>query len=257
MKILGVIPARYSSTRFPGKPLVDILGKPMIWWVYNQARKAEKLSNLIVATDDERISKVCDRFNIPWVMTKTSHETAANRLYEVSTCKKADYYVQINGDEPLIESWLIDLVVPSEILQDVEFGSSLVSKMSNPVEVMDPSNIKVVFDENYNTLYMSRSPIPFPYKTLNFNYYKHIGIIGYNKKMLDLYNNTKPGITESIEGIDTLRFNDYSKIFKAIKAPMVNSLSIDTPKDLEKVIEIIKIKFANNELQDIKELLCK
>ncbi|WLQ70986.1 3-deoxy-manno-octulosonate cytidylyltransferase [Campylobacter jejuni] len=255
MKILGVIPARYGSTRFPGKPLVDILGKPMIWWVYQQAKRAKKLTNLIVATDDERIFRVCDEFDIPWMMTKTTHQTAANRLYEVSNKEEATYYIQINGDKPVIEACLIDLVIPNEIPQDIEFGLNLVVKMDNPVEVMEPSNIKVVFDKNGNVLYMSRSPIPFPYKSLKFNYYKHIGVIGYNKKMLDLYNNTKPGIRESIEGIDTLRFNDYGKVFKAIKASYIKSLSIDTPKDLEKVIEIIKTKFKNNELNNIKEIL--
>lgn len=255
MKILGVIASRYASSRFPAKALADILGKPMIWWVYQQSKKSKKLDKLLIATDDERIVKICDKYEMPSIMTSSSHQTAANRLYEVSTKLNFDYYIQINGDEPLIDANLIDLVVPNEILQDFEFGSSLVAQMSEPSEVLDPSNIKVVFDENFNTLYMSRAPIPFPYKTLNFKYYKHIGIIGYNKKMLELYDKTQAGVTERIEGIDTLRFNDYGKIFKSIEAPDTKSLSVDTPKDLEIVTQIIKDKFKRGELLDIKERL--
>lgn len=255
MKILGVIASRYASSRFPAKALADILGKPMIWWVYQQSKKAKKLDKLLIATDDERIVRVCDSFEIPSVMTDSSHQTAANRLYEVSTKIEADYYIQINGDEPLINADFIEVVVPKEIPFDVEFGSSLVCEMKEASEVLDPANIKVVFDENFNTLYMSRAPIPFPYKTLNFKYYKHIGIIGYNKLMLKLYNETKPGYTESIEGVDTLRFNDYGKILKAFKVPSYDSLSVDTPKDLEIVTQIIKDKFKRGELLDIKERL--
>ena len=253
MRVLGVIPARYASTRFPGKPLADILGKPMIWWVYQQAKRAKNLDEIIVATDDERIARVCDSFEIPSVMTDNSHQTAANRLYEVSTNLEADFYIQINGDEPLINADFIEAVVPKKIPFDVEFGSSLVCKMKEPSEVLDPSNIKVIFDENENTLYMSRAPIPYPYKKLDFKYYKHIGIIGYNKKMLNLYNETKPGYTESIEGVDTLRFNDYGKILKAFKVSNHDSLSEDTSKDLEIIIQIIKDKFKKGELLDIKE----
>ena len=256
MKILGVIASRYASSRFHAKALADILGKPMVWWVYEQAKRARNLDELVVATDDERIVKVCDSFEIPSVMTDSSHQTAANRLYEVSTKIEADYYIQINGDEPLINADFIEVVVPKEIPFDVEFGSSLVCEMKEASEVLDPANIKVVFDEDENTLYMSRAAIPHPYKRLDFKYYKHIGIIGYNKLMLKLYNETKPGYTESIEGVDTLRFNDYGKILKAFKVPSYDSLSVDTPKDLEIVTQIIKDKFKRGELLDIKEKLC-
>ena len=255
MKILGVIPARYGSTRFPGKPLADILGKPMIWWVYRQAKKAKKLTDLVVATDDKRITDVCDQYKIPWIMTQTTHQTAANRLYEVSTSQEFDYYIQINGDEPLMDPNWIDAVVLRDIPSDIEFGVGLVTKISNPIEVIDPSNIKVVFDNNYNTLYMSRSPIPYPFKSLEYNYYKHIGVIGYNKKMLKLYHDTKPGVTEKIEGIDSLRFNDYAKQFKSIEVPPCDSLSVDTPKDLETIITRIKQKFKKGELDEFTIIL--
>ena len=242
MKVLGVIHARYQSTRLPGKPLADICGKPMVWWVYQQCIKAKKLNKICVATDDKRIADVCNNYEIPIVMTEKSHLTAAHRLQEVSTKIEMDFYVQINGDEPLIDPELIDLLIPDNMPLDIEFGTNIVAKMSQPVEVLDASNIKVVFDTNMKMIYMSRIPIPYPFNTLEFEYYKHVGIIGYNKKMLDFYANTIPGHLESIEGIDTLRFIDYGKFLFCMETQKHNSLSIDTPKDLERVKKMIKMK---------------
>ena len=239
MKTVAVIPARYASTRLPGKPLKDICEKPMIWWVYNRVRNAEKINQIIVATDDKRIVECCDKFEIPSFMTG-EHSTAASRLQEVSQSIDADFYLQVNGDEPLIQYELLTMAVPYEVPQDVEFGTNIITKMTNPVEVMDNSNIKVVFDNNLKALYMSRTPIPYPFKSINYEYYKHIGIIGYNKKMLDFYVNSNPGKFEIIEGIDTLRFLDYGKTLQFIIAENVKSLSVDTQKDLDYVTNIIK-----------------
>lgn len=240
MNIVGVIPARFGSMRLPGKPLADICGKPMIWWVYERVKTAEKLDEIYVATDDERINDVCEQYNIPVVMTANTHKTAANRLHEVSEKIKADFYIQLNGDEPLIDIWAVNATVPEEIPQEREFGTNIITNISDPAQLMDPSNIKVVFDKEMNALYMSRAPIPFPFKSLNFQYYKHVGIIGYNKKMLDFYANSVPGTFETIEGIDTMRFIDYGKQLKLIEVPDCHSLSVDTDKDLEYVRAIIK-----------------
>jgi 3-deoxy-manno-octulosonate cytidylyltransferase (CMP-KDO synthetase) len=240
MKIIGVIPARYASSRLPGKPLADICGKPMIWWVYQQAKKAEKLSSVYIATDNEQIANICNDYKIPVVMTKDTHKTAADRLQEVSTKIEADFYVQINGDEPLIQPELLDLAIPNTIPWDTEYGTNIITEMHDPVEVLDASNIKVVFDKNMNMLYMSRIPIPYPFKMAIFHYYKHVGVIGYNKKMLDFYTNNPAGQLESIEGIDTLRFIDHGKQLFCIKAENCRSLSVDTLMDLEKVRQIMK-----------------
>ena len=129
--------------------------------------------------------------------------------------------------------------IPDDVPQNVEFGTNIITEMNDPVEVMDPSNIKVVFDNEMNTLYMSRTPIPYPFKSLNFKFYKHVGIIGYNKKMLDFYKNTQPGSFERIEGIDTLRFVDYRKQLRLSIVSSCCNLSVDTEKDLEKVRKII------------------
>lgn len=240
MKVVGIIPARYASTRLPGKPLKDILGHPMIWWVYQRVLNAKRLDEVYVATDDDRIAKVCEENQIPVVMTANTHRTAAHRLQEVSETIAADFYVQLNGDEPLINTDAIDAVVPKDIPQDIAFGTNIITEMTEPAQVMDPSNIKMVFDENMNALYMSRTPIPFPFKAIDFKYYKHVGIIGYNKKMLDLYRDTQPGRFELIEGIDTLRFLDYGKQLKLTLVPNCHSLSVDTEQDLQMVIQMIK-----------------
>lgn len=240
MKVVGIIPARYGSTRLPGKPLKDILGHPMIWWVYQRICTVQKLDEVYVATDDERIEKVCKENNIPVVMTSSIHKAAAHRLQEVSETISADFYLQLNGDEPLINTEAIIAAIPEYIPQDIEFGTNVITQMNDPAQVMDPSNIKMVFDENMNALYMSRTPIPYPFKAIDFKYYKHVGIIGYNKKMLDFYKNTSPGQFEKIEGIDTLRFLDYGKQLKLFVVPNCQSLSVDTEKDLEMVIKMMK-----------------
>ncbi len=244
MKVIGVIPARFGSTRLPGKPLLDICGHPMIWWTYNNVKNINELDAVFVATDDERIAEYCDDASIPYLMTKNNHNTAASRLYEVSLKIDADFYLQINGDEPLLNKEAIIASIPKTIPSDVEFGTNIITKMNDPAQVLDPSNIKMVFDNEMNALYMSRTAIPNPYKSLDFKYYKHTGIIGYNKKMLEFYNNSTPGRFETIEGIDTLRFLDYGKQLKLIIVDSCHNLSVDTAKDLEEIRKIIGSKIS-------------
>lgn len=257
MKVLGVIASRYGSSRLPGKALKDICGRPMVWWVYHSIEKAEGLDRLVVATDDERIVDACAQYRIEAIMTGTNHREAANRLQEVSQTIQADYYIQINGDEPLLSKDYISAVIPKELNNDTEYGANLITKINNPVEAIDASNIKVVFDEAMNTCYMSRTPIPYPYRSIEYTYYKHIGIIGYNKKMLDFYATHGPGRFEKIEGIATLRFTDYDKVLKCVEVEDIESLSVDTQMDLEHVREVIRRKLDNGELEVFKELIAK
>ncbi|MCD7826890.1 MAG: 3-deoxy-manno-octulosonate cytidylyltransferase [Clostridiaceae bacterium] len=242
MRTLGVVAARYASSRFPGKALADIGGKPMVWWVYQQAKKAKKLDEVIVATDDTRIEKVCNEYQMNVIMTSAENRTTANRMYEVSLSMDADFYVTINGDEPMIDPKAIDAAIPDEVPQDTEYGTNTICEVEDAVDIVDPSNIKVVFDDTYRAMYMSRTPVPYPYSSLNFKYYKHVGVLGYNKKMLEFYQNSVPGKFEKIEGIDTMRFLDYGKKLQFFPADIEKSLSVDTPKDLDKVIAIMKEK---------------
>jgi len=240
MKVVGIIPARYASTRLPGKPLKDILGYPMIWWVYKRVCSVKALDEIYVATDDNRIKEVCEHYDIPVIMTSPKHPNGAMRLQEVSETVQADFYVQLNGDEPLMNTDAIIAAIPESVPQDVEFGTNIITQIDDPAQVMDASNIKMVFDDQMNALYMSRTPIPYPFKSIDFQYYKHVGIIGYNKMMLDFYKNSRPGRFERIEGIDTLRFLDYGKQLKLSLVPDCHSLSVDTQKDLDMVIKMMK-----------------
>lgn len=233
MKTIGIIPARYGSSRFPGKPLADLCGKPMLLRVYERVITTRNLDDVIVATDDERIKDMCGKHNINAILTAATHKTAANRLAEVAQTFNADFYIQINGDEPLINTDAIAACIPSEIPQNYEFGTNIITEINEAPLVNDVSNIKVVFDSDLKALYMSRMPIPTPFSTLDFQYYKHVGIIGYNKKMLDFYANSVPGHFEKIEGIDTLRFIDYGKKLQFVIFHNLKTLSVDTPKDLE------------------------
>lgn len=208
-------------------------------WVYNRVRIAQEIDEIYVATDDQKIADMCDNYEIPYIMTSSEHRTAANRLKEVSDSVKADFYLQINGDEPLINMEAVVSAIPRNIPQDEEFGTNIITEIKDNAQLMDPSNIKVVFDEKYRALYMSRTPIPFPFKSIDFKYYKHVGIIGYNKKMLDFYAKSVPGRLELIEGIDTMRFIDYGKRLQFIEATDCESLSVDTEKDLEYITGVL------------------
>lgn len=232
MKIVGVIPARYGSSRFPGKPLQDICGKPMLWWVYQQAIKVTGLDDVYVATDDDRIGTLCEQFEMKYVMTG-EHSTHIARVHELSTKVDADYYVNINGDEPLIEPETISAIIPSEVSDEPKvFG--LMKILKDPVELIDPSNIKVAANKDGVALYISRAPIPYPYKTILFEYKKAIGVECWNKAALELFVNSEPGVMETIEDLVALRFfeNGCPMHYTLVES---NSLSVDTAKDLEKV----------------------
>ena len=237
MKIVGVIPARYGSSRFPGKPLQDICGKPMLWWVYQQAKKVEEFTDVYVATDDERIMDLCNKYDMNAVMTG-EHSTHIARVHELSTKVEADYYVNVNGDEPLIEPETIRAIIPEKTSNNPKvFG--LMKILKDPVELIDPTNIKVAANKDGTALYISRAPIPHPYKTILFEYKKAIGVECWNKAALELFVNSEPGVMETIEDLVALRFfeNGCSMHYTLVES---NSLSVDTPKDLEKVRVIMK-----------------
>ena len=175
MKIIGVIPARYKSTRFPGKPLADICGKPMIWWVYNQVTQVAKLQDVFVATDDERIAEVCNRYHMKYIMTSDSCPEHITRIHEVSEQVEADYYICVNGDEPLIKPELISKIIPEQIQNDFYFGGAM-RILTDPAETIDFANIKIVATEEGKCIYMSRTPVPYPKGTLLFQYNKYVGL---------------------------------------------------------------------------------
>lgn len=243
MKIIGIIPARYNSSRFPGKPLAEICGKPMIWWVHNQLKMVPDLDDICVATDDIRIENVCHEFGIKTIMTSKKHKTHLDRLYEVSTKEDADFYINVNGDEPLIEADAIKNIIPKDVDPNSLFVSNLMAELKNPLEAVDFSKIKIATDVYGYGLYMARSPIPYPKGTYNFVYKKFVGVQCFTKSALEFCYNAKRGPLEDAEDIDEFRFLENGQRIKFIDAT-VQTLSVDTPKDLEAVKLII-----NNQLK--------
>ena len=232
MKNIGVIPARYNSTRFQGKPLAEIDGKPMVWHVYQQALKVENLTEVYVATDDQRIIDVCNDYEMKVLKTADTHSTMSARIHEVSTMIDADSYIVINGDEPLIDPNVINKVIPTT--KEGFYAQNLMTPITQAADVIDATNIKVVFNENRDAVYMSRAPIPFPKGRLDFKYFKHLGVVAYSKEALEFYINTPKTYYESVEDIDYLRLIENKKSFKMIEV-VADTISVDSPKDLEMV----------------------
>lgn len=234
MKVVGVIPARYQSTRFPGKPLADICGKPMIWWVYQRVKLSKRLSEIYVLTDDERIKERCEQFSMSCLMTRNDHPNHISRVYEASCHILADWYICINGDEPLIEWEAVDSVIPDFMPSHYPEFYGAARELNDAVKVIDPANIKIALNCNGQALYISRTSIPFPKGTLDFKYKKYVGIECFNRLALDFFVHHPMGELEKIEDIDHLRFleNGVPLHFKIVDT---ESLSVDTPKDLEYV----------------------
>lgn len=243
MNIIGIIPARFNSTRFQGKPLADICGKPMIWWVYQRVSQVKRFSDVFVAIDDERVRDVCEKLGIKYVMTRNDHPDHISRIQEVSNTIKADLYVCVNGDEPLISPHCIEQVLPSEKPVGIFFGGAM-RKMSDAAETIDPSRIKVVMSDTGRCLYITRTPAPYPKGSLMFTYNKYVGIECFTKEALDFFVETPQANLERIEDIDHLRFLEHGQElhFKYVDS---ESISVDTPKDLEKV-RLLMVKELNN-----------
>lgn len=247
MKIIAIIPSRYNSSRFPGKPIADLCGKPMIWWVYNQVKKVREIDEVYIATDDIRIVDVCNNFGIKYVMTRDNHTTSTERVYEVAQNIKSDLYIVVNGDEPLIDPNVIRKIIPTSSIPKDFYVSNLMTEISSPVEAVDFTNIKVVTDEDNNALFFSRSPIPYPKSSIDYKYYKHVGVLIYDINALKFFAETSKGYNEKIEDVNELRFVEHGKKIKMIEVK-THSLSVDTPKDLEYVKLIILKKIENGEI---------
>jgi len=237
MNIVGVIPARYQSSRMPGKPLAEILGKPMIWWVYQQVIKNKKFSGVWVATDDDRIMAECQKYGMNAIMTSKNHDTPTSRLYEVSTQIDADLYMLVMGDEPLVNEECFSLIIPDKLSSEY-YVAALTNVMTNPADVIDFSNQKVVTNSNRDTLMISRSPIPYPKGILDIQYEKVTGVQIFSKKALEFYNNTPKSKLERAEENDLMRFVENRIPVKMIISEY-KTISVDTPKDLEVVRQII------------------
>ena len=239
MKTVVVIPARYQSSRLPGKMLYDLCGKPMLWWVYQQAVNADAVDGVVIATDSELIKNECEKFGAIVVMTSDKHKCNIERIQEVAQYIDSDYYISVNGDEPLIESEIISKVIPNHADNSRPVVAGLMREFTDPVEVVDPGNIKIVVNDSGELMYASRNPVPYPHRSAQFSYKKYVGIECYNKSALDFYVTTPMPSIEYIEDVAFLRFVEHhiNVKYTLVKS---NSLSVDTKRDLEKVEKILK-----------------
>ncbi len=240
MKVLGVIPARYGSTRFEGKALADILGKPMIQHVYERAIKATNISDITVATDDQRIFKAVKDFGGKVVMT-SQHPTGTDRIAEVAKSCDADIIVNIQGDEPLIEPKMIDEAIEPFFQDDSIDLSTLVHRISSDSEYNNPNVVKVVVNKAGFAMYFSRSPIPHIKANVdkeNICLYRHVGLYVYKKDALLKFASMPSTPLEICEGLEQLRFLENGYKMKVVETNY-KSIGVDTPQDLEKVKSIM------------------
>lgn len=239
MNIVCVIPARAESSRFFEKPLALILGKPMIRWVWEHCKEVEQFSEVYVATDSEKIKALAESFGAKVVMTASDHDTATERLYEVSTKVDADLYVMVNGDEPLLTKDYITQCIPASIGEGEMYVSNLMTDFHNPVEVVDSTNLKIVTGHNNRCLFISRSPIPYPKGNMDYVYHKFVGVGAFNHKALEFYHTTPRGPIEKIEENDSFRFIENNVPIYYYNCHCC-SLSVDNHKDIAGVEAIMK-----------------
>jgi 3-deoxy-manno-octulosonate cytidylyltransferase (CMP-KDO synthetase) len=241
MTIIGIIPARYASTRFPGKPLVDIGGKSMIQRVYEQAKKSKRLSEVLVATDDARIEEHVKSFNGKVVMTSDQHQSGTDRCFEAMQAfsVKADVIINIQGDEPFINPEQIDEIASCFQTPDVQLAT-LVKKINTDEELFNVNIPKVVLNTQKEAIYFSRQTIPFirgkkqEEWLKNHTYYKHIGIYAYKASILKEITSLKPTTLELSEGLEQLRWIENGYKIK-VELTDYESVAVDVPDDLQKL----------------------
>lgn len=237
-RVVGIIPARLAATRLPGKPLLDIAGKPMIQWVYERASRANLLHEIWVATPDEEIRQCVESFGGNVVMTSEKHRTGTDRVAEAASGIRATVVINIQGDEPLLEPGAIDAL--ASLMRDNPDVpmASLMCPLCAPEEAEDPAVVKVVTDRDGFALYFSRSWIPFPrhpdYSTVR----KHVGIYAYRRDFLLTFANLAPTPLECTESLEQLRALEHGYRIKMVETNF-SPMSVDTPEDLEKARQIL------------------
>ena len=242
-RILGVIPARFASSRFPGKALASIAGKPMLQHVWERAKMAQYLYDVLVATDDRRIADVVRSFGGRVRMTSSQHPTGTDRLAEVASAEPAELYVNIQGDEPLIDPGAIDAAVLSVREDDDVAMGTLKKQITDPSDVNNPNVVKVVTNLAGDAIYFSRCPIP--YKRDNpigsHVYYKHIGLYVYRRDFLLSYPDLKMGPLEEGERLEQLRALENGFRIRVVSTDY-ESLGVDTPADLDRVNQLFTLE---------------
>jgi len=242
--VVAIIPARYHSNRFEGKPLALINGKPMIQHVVERAQTVPLLSRVVVATDDQRIADCVAQFDGEVVITRSDHVSGSDRLAEAAELldiSEYDVVVNIQGDQPLFDAEVIEQVAGPLIHDPSLPMATLIYKIVRPEEIDDPNHVKTVFDHENNALYFSRSPVPFqrnPEEEQSPTYYKHLGFYAYRKGFLLTFVALPEGEWERFEKLEQLRALEYGYRIKVVLTEH-DSIEVDTPEDLKRVEEFI------------------
>lgn len=242
MKIIGIIPARYASSRFPGKPLIDLKGKTMIQRVYEGASRSERLAEVIVATDDPRIYDAVKAFGGQVEMTAEAHPSGTDRCAEVALRHEADVIVNIQGDEPLIDCRQLDELCSAFDRGEVEIATLAKPGISEE-DRNNPNRIKVVLDAEKRALYFSRSPIPNTYHArqgaqLSYEFLRHIGVYAYRRETLLQLTKLAPSPLEMIESLEQLRWMYHGFPIHVVKT-FIETPNIDVPSDVDIVLKAL------------------
>lgn len=248
-RILGIIPARFAASRFPGKALA-IAGKSMLQHVYERASQARYLQHPVIATDDDRIAREARRFGAPVRMTRSDHPSGTDRAAEVASADSAEIIVNIQGDEPLIDPAAIDAAALA-LLDDTDVPmGTLMKRIEDPAEVHNPNVVKVVTDRLRNAIYFSRSPIPYvreESERLQAAHYKHIGLYVYRRDFLLSYPDLPVGPLEKAERLEQLRALENGFSIRVVETEY-DSLGVDTPEDLERVTGLFEMTMGQGRL---------
>jgi len=238
LHVLGVIPARLASTRFPRKVLRDLVGRPMLWHVYERARQAPQLDDVLVATDSDEVMETCRGLNIPAIMTSADHPSGTDRIWEVAQGRAADVYVNIQGDEPLITPEHIGkLVAPFTEHPETQVTTLMIRATED--ELASRTVNKVVVDAMSRALYFSKFPIPYDRDGVGAIRYKHMGLYAYRPHALDLFHRLPPSTLERIEGLEQLRFLEHGLSIVVVETDQP-TIGVDTEADLHAVEAILR-----------------
>ena len=242
-RVVIVIPARYGSTRLPGKPLVMLAGKPMVQRVYERAKMAKSASRVIVATDDQRIVKAVEAFGGEARMTRPDHRTGTERIAEVAAHSEGDVFVNVQGDEPLLDPQAVDTAVNS-LLEDPPAAISTVAvPIKTPGDIMDPNVVKTVLDFEDNAIYFSRAPIPWVRDTgmkTHARHLKHLGLYVFQREALLEYPTLPQGELERIEQLEQLRWMENGWKIRVAEVEH-DAVSVDVPEDVKKVEKLLQV----------------
>jgi 3-deoxy-manno-octulosonate cytidylyltransferase (CMP-KDO synthetase) len=240
-KIVVVIPARYGSTRLPGKPLVSLAGKPMIQRVYARARLAQRVNRVIVATDDDRIVKAVEEFGGEARVTRHDHRTGTERVAEVAAHETGDIFVNVQGDEPLLDPAAVDTAVSALLEEPQAAIATVATPIRTPGDIMDPNVCKVILDFDENALYFSRAPIPWVRDTgghVQARHMKHLGLYVFRRDALLEYPTLPQGELERIEQLEQLRWLENGWKIRVAEVAH-DAISVDVPEDVARVEKLL------------------